>query len=670
MPNYYYDAAQTGNGHAGTDVDAWSGEDLVNSSNPATTGDTIFLRGMGSITLPACASFPAFTTGVIFDKWGSDPWRLRINRDGDSYNSWDIIPRNGIISFYNASGAVGPAIGRSGQRGYNAIYINEDSPESSFAIHSNAAHTELDGVILIGSATGKLYFFCATVDPIVLKDSVFDIGGGIFQYIPGSAPGETVNNCAFRFSDPSDANFVNTNCQFGWTTPSWPAWNAAKEDWAAAILASGINTPPQPGNSPYTGYETDPWGNSRTGIGAFYTPSSGSTSPSSSESPSASESASESPSSSESASESPSSSESASVSPSSSASASASPSSSASSSVSPSASASPTVDPSPYINVQPADTGFELGSVARLRVTAHVDVGTLSYQWYKGSSPVGTNSSVLIVSSSFADADRGTYHVDVTANAITVTSDDAVVTTKPKVEEQSRSHEMEYGGRLELHVSASGKSPVTFQWYKDGNIMPGKTDSTLVIDPFVGDPTFVCAITSDGNTVLSDPMVITIETAPTGLQEVQVLTPLKLLERVTRQINENFFEWPGRWAVVNTDGSLSNQIPGVNAAISKLVIGCRPFNKYEGHDSSVGRVTTLEGHGFRVKVNSVGFSGSVNLGDRLVVSSAEASDGKLVSLELTAPSGTYEVVARVEELGPNSEWIVYKTLSPYIVIKP
>jgi hypothetical protein len=37
--------------------------------------------------------------------------------------------------------------------------------------------------------------------------------------------------------------------------------------WNYATLSAGITTPPQPGNSPYTEYATDLWGNARIGIG-------------------------------------------------------------------------------------------------------------------------------------------------------------------------------------------------------------------------------------------------------------------------------------------------------------------------------------------------------------------------------------------------------------------
>ena len=147
----------------------------------------------------------------------------------------------------------------------------------------------------------------------------------------------------------------------------------------------------------------------------------------------------------------------------------------------------------------------------------------------------------------------------------------------------------------------------------------------------------------------------------------EILTPMNKVERVSRQIDSaTFIAAPGEWAQVGTDGALINVLSTVNAKINKLVIGSASDNVYESHDVEVGRIATLESHGVRCKTDSVGYTGTPTQGDMLVVSSYAASLGKLISVA-EAVNGTYEIVARAEEVNSASGYIIYRTLSPVMI---
>lgn len=149
---------------------------------------------------------------------------------------------------------------------------------------------------------------------------------------------------------------------------------------------------------------------------------------------------------------------------------------------------------------------------------------------------------------------------------------------------------------------------------------------------------------------------------------LEILTPLIKLERVSRLFDpDNFVASPGLWAAVAADGSIENVTTDTPAAINKLVITSASDNIYESHDIDAGRITTLESIGARVKVDSEGYDGTVNLGDNLIVSTAEGTEGKLVSVVETAETGDYEQVARAEEINDTDGWIVYRTISPVII---
>lgn len=151
---------------------------------------------------------------------------------------------------------------------------------------------------------------------------------------------------------------------------------------------------------------------------------------------------------------------------------------------------------------------------------------------------------------------------------------------------------------------------------------------------------------------------------------LEILTPLTKLERVSRQIDPaTFVATPGIWGQVQSDGSLINVLNTVKAKVNKLVIGSASDNVYESHDVEVGRITTLESIGCRVKVTSTGYAGVIAQGDFLIVSSDTASLGKLITVATAVSKGDYEVVARAEEVNSVSGYVIFRTVSPYLVTK-
>ena len=149
---------------------------------------------------------------------------------------------------------------------------------------------------------------------------------------------------------------------------------------------------------------------------------------------------------------------------------------------------------------------------------------------------------------------------------------------------------------------------------------------------------------------------------------LEILTPLNKCERVSRQVDPvTFTAVPGVWAQVQSDGSLLNVLSTVNALINKLVIGSASSNVYESNDVEVGRITTLESIGVRCKVGTEGFTGFPTQGDFMTVSSNLNTLGKLISIG-AAYDGTYEVVARCEEVNIAGGYIIFRTISPYIAV--
>jgi len=135
---------------------------------------------------------------------------------------------------------------------------------------------------------------------------------------------------------------------------------------------------------------------------------------------------------------------------------------------------------------QPLSLQQIAGQYAEFMVTA--DGLGLSYQWFYGDTPLvnggkisGARTPMLTVSN-LLKADEGGYSVvvstsvgSVTSSVATLTVIDPVITRHP--EHQSRNP----GETVAFSVTAAGTLPVSYQWRKDGETVPGATDSVLSI---------------------------------------------------------------------------------------------------------------------------------------------------------------------------------------------
>ena len=150
---------------------------------------------------------------------------------------------------------------------------------------------------------------------------------------------------------------------------------------------------------------------------------------------------------------------------------------------------------------------------------------------------------------------------------------------------------------------------------------------------------------------------------------MELLTPMNKSERVSRKVDpDTFIAEPGIWGATQTDGSIDLITDNASTVVNKLVMTSNSSSPYESQDVEVGRITTMESIGMRVKVDSAGFALTPALGDFLMVSSTPAYKGKLVSIgDEVEVTGNREVVARCEESNMTEGWIIYRTISPYSV---
>ncbi len=146
-----------------------------------------------------------------------------------------------------------------------------------------------------------------------------------------------------------------------------------------------------------------------------------------------------------------------------------------------------------------------------------------AYQWYKdGAALSGATDSTYVVHSAQA-ADAGSYHVQVSNSAGSVTSDNAVLSvaaaaSAPIFTTQPTGQTAAPGAAVTFTAAASGSPTPTFQWRKDGADIAGATGASYSIASVAagnaGSYTVVAA--NSAGSVTSSAAVLTVSAAPSA----------------------------------------------------------------------------------------------------------------------------------------------------------
>lgn len=200
----------------------------------------------------------------------SNPWRINVNSISFSFSS--TVPRilkDGIIRCVDFTTASSPLVLQL----YDMVLIA--TSQVFFNRYLSWIRVSIKGSTLITSLF-RIHAYdghsTTTQFGLELQDSIISLSTMSVIQEPGYTMNVKLQNSAVTtaFTLPSYCNIIiNSGFQTNWVAPSWPAWNAEKASWVSSI-ATGLNTPPQPGTIPYTDYENGLWGSLRQGIGAFY----------------------------------------------------------------------------------------------------------------------------------------------------------------------------------------------------------------------------------------------------------------------------------------------------------------------------------------------------------------------------------------------------------------
>ena len=189
-----------------------------------------------------------------------------------------------------------------------------------------------------------------------------------------------------------------------------------------------------------------------------------------------------------------------------------------------------TVFSAPEITEQPVGTVVAFGGSAELNVKAE-SVGAVEYQWkLNGVNLNGENSSSLTITS-LKYSQAGEYTVEVSNSAGFVNSSAASieVLTPVTIASQPNSIDIIEGEDGELQVVAQGSAPISYQWYKGGDVIEGASENSIKLTAVsLGDSgSYSVVATNPISTVDSSDSTVSvklkpaIELQPTGVTVVQ-----------------------------------------------------------------------------------------------------------------------------------------------------
>jgi hypothetical protein len=134
----------------------------------------------------------------------------------------------------------------------------------------------------------------------------------------------------------------------------------------------------------------------------------------------------------------------------------------------------------PSISSQPASKTVTVGQTASFSVTA-TGTASLSYQWQKNGAAISGGTSPSYTTPATASTDNGALFAVVVSNSVgKVTSNSATLTVNsaPAITSQPVSKTVIAGQTATFAVTATGGTPLSYQWWKNGTTISGATSAS------------------------------------------------------------------------------------------------------------------------------------------------------------------------------------------------
>ena len=183
-----------------------------------------------------------------------------------------------------------------------------------------------------------------------------------------------------------------------------------------------------------------------------------------------------------------------------------------------SAAATLTVNTPVAITTQPVALTRNVGTSAVFTVGA-TGTAPLTYQWRKGGVAIAGATSATYSIASTASGDTASYSVVVTNVVGSVTSNTATLTvnTPLTITSQPVGLTKNTGATASFSVTATGTTPITYQWRKDGTAISGATASAYSISSLLESHagSYDVVLINPAGSLTSSAAVLKVETPPT-----------------------------------------------------------------------------------------------------------------------------------------------------------
>ena len=179
-----------------------------------------------------------------------------------------------------------------------------------------------------------------------------------------------------------------------------------------------------------------------------------------------------------------------------------------------------TVATAPEIVVQPNDQAVALGSDVVLAVVT-TGSAPLTFQWIKDGVALPQANAAILEISAITTSELGRYKVTVTNVGGTVTSDEVEVSLalsneSPSIIVQPKGASVNAGSSVTLSVVAGGVPAPSYQWFKGGDPLTGKTGPVLRIASFASSDAgeFSVRVANSEGSIDSEVASLTLNLAP------------------------------------------------------------------------------------------------------------------------------------------------------------